>query len=309
MPFAKHRKTMRRTMFLEHDLLEQHDSVQYFLNIVPTERLRFEKLTKLILPDNNDSNETVERRNSNEKSEIDYYTSSLIKDEPLHRVAEKLISQGIPERKSDDRLGRHYYQFYIVLHYKGLGYSEQETIQRLTEWALNERQHNRSKSTEEEIRQDVASDVRHIYLKDKHFYSSKPPEIAFSRTDMEVIHAFHEPAIKRVAWAVFVLGRMFHEEGRLYFSVRQIEKMTGCSRNTVHRRLKILLNMQFLQLIEKGEYHSAKPKASVYAVPALLKSESEIIRITPRSTEWREIFEETFASALDHQGKQTGTLT
>ncbi|MBP1906315.1 DNA-binding transcriptional regulator YhcF (GntR family) [Paenibacillus turicensis] len=295
LPFAIHRKTMVRTTYLQHNLLFQENAIEYFLNIEPMGKERFEFLTNDLFAEQlQDDTPTIECSKS--KVENNYSTKpNVLKGTPLHLAAEKLLHDGIPERGIEDKQGRHFYQFLIALYFKEQGYSEQETAHKVTEWALREKQYQRAKSSEDEIRQDVANDIHHIYCKDKKLFIPRQKEISVSYADIQLVQEIHDPVTQQIAWAILVLGRMFQKEGQVYFSIRQLVAMTGFSRNTVHRRLQVLIEANFIQLIQNGQYKSSKSMASLYVIPALLRdAESDTFIIPIKSTQWDEIFDETF---------------
>ncbi|RCX15632.1 IclR-like helix-turn-helix domain-containing protein [Fontibacillus phaseoli] len=297
LPFAIHRKTMIRTMFLEHNLFPTSDSVQYFLDIVPTSNKRFEQLAIALLEEVSDNSEIKDQLVQQSEELVEepiqsVRTPEFIRGSSLNQLAEKLLKYGIPQRTPGDSFGRHYYQYFIALFFKDQGFSEKKTIVKVIEWALREKRYNRSSSTEEEIYQDVTIDVHHIYAKNKKFYSAIPNELSFSIADIEMVSQFEEPITQYVAWAILVLGRMFHHQGRLFFSVRQLAAMTGYSRSTVHRRLQILIAMNFIRVIERGQYRSEK--SSVYHIPALLNVSEVEFKVTTESAEMHGIFEESF---------------
>ncbi|MOA31291.1 hypothetical protein D3C78_1524400 [compost metagenome] len=111
----------------------------------------------------------------------------------------------------------------------------------------------------------------------------------------------YDPVLQQVAWAIIILGRMYHENGQVYFSIRQLEDMTGISRNTVHRRVIALRESGFLELIQNGYYKMEKSIASLYKVPTLLNQDaSEQFSILVQSTKWDEIYEEALVQLYKH---------
>ncbi len=304
MPFAKHRKTNVRTTFLQHDLQSHDNAVQYFLNIIPMQKQRFDTLARNALAEQMQkeaftigrsklSKEAENKPKTDKAKDAAATKRNALKSTPLAIVAQKLLQDGIPQQDAEVQQGRHYYQFLVALYYKEQGYSEQETTKKVMEWALREKQMNRAKSSESEIKQDVTTDVYHIYAKDKKFFATRAREMTFYEDDIRVVQELYEPTLQQIAWAILILGRMYHENGQLYFSIRQLEAMTGISRNTVHRRLIVLKESGFLEVIEHGYYKQDKSMASLYHVPALLNQENKpSFMLTIQATEWNEIYEE-----------------
>ncbi|WP_019638530.1 TOTE conflict system archaeo-eukaryotic primase domain-containing protein [Paenibacillus fonticola] len=308
LPFAIHRKSMVRTTFLQHDLQPIEDAVAYFLNIQPISKEQVQFLSNTRLDDDErlqKSDLTIGRsKQSIEVSATQLVPSAKKADlnsTALSVAAQKLLEDGIPQYDAEQQKGRHYYQFIIALHYKEQGLTESETIEKVTEWALRERRMNRSKSSEQEIKRDVATDVHHIYIKDKKFFAARAREVVFYAEDIRTIQEMYDPVLQQVAWAIIILGRMYHENGQVYFSIRQLEDMTGISRNTVHRRVIALRESGFLELIQNGYYKMEKSIASLYKVPTLLNQDaSEQFSILVQSTKWDEIYEEALVQLYKH---------
>ncbi|MNO23414.1 MarR family protein [compost metagenome] len=296
LPFAIHRKTMKRTSFLDHYLFPLSDGVQYFLNIVPIAKKRFEQLAFDALETEENSSAILQVSKEYEETPVESMNrTEFIKKSSLNQLAEKLLEFGIPKRVPGDSFGRHYYQYFIALYYKEQGLSEEETLNEVLKWALREKCYKRSNSSEREIIQDVTIDVHHIYGKDKMFYSAIPPEISFSKADIEFLFSVEEIICQYVAWAVLVLGRIYHHNGRFFFSVRQLASVTGLSRSAVHRRLRILIAMNYIYVIEQGEYLSKK--SSVYHIPALLDETKVAFTVSAVSVDFQEIFRKSFKYA------------
>ncbi|MNW47130.1 hypothetical protein D3C74_244520 [compost metagenome] len=300
LPFAIHRKTMIRTTFLQHDLQPMEDSVHYFLNIQPIHKERFSILNQIsddgAAPEASSTKGSSTKQTSEASKAIPSPVAKAedVKSNALSLVAQKLLNEGIPQRDAADIKGRHYYQFIVALYYKEQGFSELETTQKVTNWALNEKKMNRSQSSVHEIRQDVKTDVHHIYVKDKKFFATRAKEVVFYEEDIRITEEILDPILQKIAWAIIILGRMYHEDGQMHFSIRQLEEMTGISRNTVHRRVKTLIKSGMLELIETGSYKQGKALASLYKVPTLLNQNMEESLFTCiESSTWNDIYQET----------------
>ncbi|WP_434749658.1 TOTE conflict system archaeo-eukaryotic primase domain-containing protein [Paenibacillus amylolyticus] len=299
LPFAIHRKTMIRTTFIQHDLQPMEDTVQYFLNIQPIHKEHFSILNQIVENAPVPEDTVTLGRSTKQTSKASKPISSPVaeadelKSTTLSVVAQNLLHNGIPVRDAADTKGRHHYQFLIALYYKEQGFSESETIQKVTAWALNEKKMNRSQSSQQEIKQDVKTDVHHIYVKDKKFFATRAKEVVFYEEDIQAMEEILDPVLQQTAWAILILGRMYHEDGQIHFSIRQLEKMTGISRNTVHRRVKALIKSGMLELIEKGSYKKEKSLASLYKIPALLNQNmEESFTVFVQSSTWNEIYQE-----------------
>lgn len=291
IPFGIHRKTTVRTVFVDHDLLQLEDPVSYFLHIEPMESERFLTLSQEL-----EAYEGIEFKTDeylNKSTEPPALQDHI---RPGYRQAENLIHHGMDTSDITDKRRRHYYQMFVILYYKDQGCSVEQTTLKTIEWALNEKECKRSDSSIEEIKLDVVADVEHIYRKNKKFRVRSRGNIVVSRRDIELINASWDEPTKRIAWCILLLGYMFHKDGQFFFSIRQLEKMTGCSRNTVDRRVKWLRENDFMQRIHKGYFHSNKSSASTYYIASLVQSNSDSLLITLETAAdtFTGLFEETY---------------
>ncbi|WP_017756025.1 TOTE conflict system archaeo-eukaryotic primase domain-containing protein [Calidifontibacillus oryziterrae] len=288
LPFAIHKKANVRTTFKTNSLQELKNPIQYFLDIKPISGWDIQE--RLILL----KEETLQHR----KLEKKYTESELppLREQicPGYSLGKKLIDKGMQSVEMTESKRRHYYQFFVALYYKSQGYSEEQTKDKVIEWAINELKQGRSNSSQDEIILDVTNDIAHIYRKNKQFHHKSNSIIVVSKNDIEAVNMYDDFFMKKVIWCILLLGSMFHENGEFYFSLRQIAKMTDCSKNTVDRRLRILIEDGFVVRTCTGSYNSYNPRASNYFVPSLLKPRIDNYEMQPTANTFKELFEETY---------------
>lgn len=282
---------MRRTLFVGHNLQALNDSIEYFLQIRPMDINRFYQIWRTIEPEmNEDISESCQGNSIVAKSKL---TAEIPQGSLLagYTLAQKLIQFGMDPQEMTATRRRHYYQLFVILNYKHEGYSREETAKKVIEWAMNERQHGRSNSTEQEIISDVQSDVKGIYDDNKHFPAMICDEVRVSQLDIAYVRNIKNETTRKIVWCIIILGRMFNNQGQFFFSIRQIGAITGCKKSTVHARVKELMKNEQLMLMQRGSYY--KQQASSYYMRILEEYHPDTTLPSGSST-FQGVFEDTY---------------
>lgn len=291
LPFGIHRKVMVRTIFIGHDLEALENPVTYFLNIEPTESMLFHNIYKSI------GCKIIEDTSINIKIPVKVKPSIESKILSGWSFGKSLVENGMKPEMMTTEYRRHYFQLFVILYYKQQGLGVEEATKAVIEWGLNERRYGRSKSSEDEIKLDVTADVKRIYKEDKSFNVKSHAEIIVSQSDIDTTLAYTDLTTRRIVWGILLLGRMFHQEGVLFFSIRKLENITGCKRYQVHSKVVELRERGFIELREQGCFSRRSPKASSYYVPSLVQTEpiNDGIKIVTKANTFSGLYVESFA--------------
>lgn len=289
LPFGMHRKVMCRTVFIGHDLQEVNDPTFYFLHIQPMNYNKFNKIWQSIQPEIEHLTHKDDVVIAKEVLQTPVPQGSLLAGFSL---AQNLIQYGMNPEEMTDARRRHYYQFFVILYYKHQGFNENETAKKVIDWAINEKNCGRSKSSEEEITLDVLSDVRCVYGENKQFSAMHCNQITVSHQDIAYLQDIADETTRRVVWCIIIIGRMFQIQGQFFFSLRKIESMTGCKKSTVHSRVKQLLNDGVIELKQKGSFYNQQ--ASNYYMSLLEEYQPDTILPTEATT-FQGIFEDSYS--------------
>ncbi|TVX97952.1 hypothetical protein [Cohnella terricola] len=279
---------MRRTVFVGHELQALDDPIDYFLRIQPMDSNHFIQIWQTIQPEFEatacEHTEIVARQ----KMMSETPQGSLLAG---YALAQKLIQYGMDLEEMTATRRRHYFQFFVILYYKHQGFNQAETVKKVMEWASRERACGRSKSSIEEIEQDVQADVKCIFAENKHFGTMICDEILVSHVDIAYVQSIADDTTRKVVWCIIILGRMFHVQGRFFFSFRKIEEITGCKKSTVYTRVRQLIENRFIELQKQGSYY--KQQANIYYM-RLLEQWQPDKTLPIEATTLQEIFENTY---------------
>ncbi|MGG4553035.1 TOTE conflict system archaeo-eukaryotic primase domain-containing protein [Paenibacillus humicus] len=288
LPLGIQKKTNHRTVFVDYDLEPLADPFEYFLSIQPIRNTEMEQILQ-------DADEMTIAEANNEPNDYGLHQQVVITPMAeefgtVKALAEQLIQYGIGKWMTETKR-RHYYQFYVILYYKWRGIPKGEIIQKVTEWALKQKELGHSTSSDQEIITDVRYDVESIMAdSEKYLYGGFTHEFVIYETDIELARKITNEIERKIYWAILLLGRLFHSEGRFYFSQRRIVQMTGIPKTTVHRTIHKLQQAGILHLVQRGNYK--KLLANEYAMPHLLTTSKPMME--PETNNFRELFQTTY---------------
>lgn len=288
LPLGIQKTTNKRTEFVDFNLEPIADQNEYFLSIQPISDIKIEQ----ILQDADEMNITDAyiETNNDELHEQAVITPMAVEFGTVKARAENLIQYGIGKWMTDTQK-RHYNQFFVILYYKWLGLPKKEIIEKVTEWALKQRELGLSTSSEQEIIWDVRYDVESIMADPKKYlYGGFTHEFVIYETDSEMAGKITNEVERKIFWAILLLGRLFHSGGQFYFSQRRIVQMTGIPKTTVHRTIHKLQQLGILHLKKRGNYR--KLIANEYMMPQLLTSSKPMME--PKTNNFSELFQITY---------------
>lgn len=299
LPLGIHRKTGKRTVFIDHTLTPIPEPSEYFLQISPLNASEMDEIMSKALTIYDIRTlekkplEDVTQRIEEARDEFRSIKPPINQQSPLRLKSERLLRDGIREEDLENGKGRHALQFFIILYLKEQGFTLQETIDQTYQWALREKARGYVESSDTNVYKDIKKNTKQVYKHDMGLFDSQGRPFEMYQRDLALAGAYKRENTRKVVWSILLLGRIFHNEGQLFFSVRQIEEMVNVPRNTVHRILKSLEKDQFLKLLESGTYKGKK--ASTYFIPSLLEqSPIQSIELQEIFT-YQQLFEETYS--------------
>jgi biotin operon repressor len=303
LPFALHLATGQRSHWVDHELNPIKDQIGYFLGIEPMHKDTFAQIIDNALqiadvrtlerrrPD------TVDRILAEAERELGHIKPPVKRDSTLHKYAERLIKQGLTDDDLAKGHGRHYAQFFVACHYKELGYTEQQVIELVTEWALEQKRRGMAEATESFIRRDVARNVRQIFKHDLGLYDSAGRPFEVYKSDVIFASQFRNSTARKVLWAMIIWMRIYaNDDGTFWMSQRTVQEMTGLSFATVNKWIRRLRDNGVIEIVKEGSY--GKRHATVYRIPGLMNNDTDDHGVLITGNSYQDIFDQSYTLAL-----------
>ena len=283
LPLAFHKKSNSFAHYVFKDtFLPVPHSVNYFLSITPIKREKMLEAINYVLQKRHKKIgskntllgtfpiENVDTRLERAKSDFSNMKMPVNHSSGLRKKVQKLLDAGL------DKSGtRHHSQFLIALYFKEEGVSLEDAIKQMSKWITVQWKKGKSKESDLGFLLDeVNRQVRNVYEEDfTGLYDSRGRIPVMTHEDAIFASGFTNKNVRKVVWALLMIGRMYNQDGVFSADMVSIGKMVGLTRQTVSKLLKILLNNGIIEL--KEDYTYVENKARTYFMPALIGSNLE----------------------------------
>ncbi|MCL6575555.1 hypothetical protein [Kyrpidia sp.] len=305
LPLAVHKATGRRQKYVNPVTLEPvEDSMAYFLGIgqIPLDRMNAVIDSVLRKPAERYPLESAETRLDRAKREFTSIHLPKNNNSKLRQEAETLLRYGLRERGT-----RHESQFKIALYLKESGVSMEEAIEIMSDWA--KRQFERGMTNEKNLSfvlKEAKRCVEETYQNENYvgLLDSRGQTPTITTHDLAFAAQFQNKNMRKIVWALILLGRMYHKDGQFDAPMEGIGEMTGLTRQTVSKYLDLLQADGVIQLVE--EYDHTKKRARRYFMPNLVeevRDRKEVQEIMIESDSIGRAYVETF-DVLEHFAKR-----
>ncbi len=280
LPLGIHKKTKKKTVFLNHNRTKIRDQTKYFLNIKPMPKDDFMKLIDVALTYKDVRTlerlppESTSKRLTNANEELKDIKIPINQKSSIKKLAMRLITEGISQKDINEGNGRHSLQFYVALHYKDEGYSKDEVIQLVTDWALIQKQNGMAESSEDHIKRDVYKDVTHIFKYDKGIYDSRGRPFELYESDVLYASQFKNASARKIMLALLIWGRIYHKNGVFFIDMRTLEEISGITKKTICKYIYAFDKDGAITILEKGSY--GQHKSNEYYISQLVIQDNKI---------------------------------
>jgi hypothetical protein len=276
LPLALHLKSGMFAHYVDRYSLEPvSNSVAYFMGISQIPKEHMKAAIDRVLKDGGTKHasiaqlpmESLEKRL--ERADLEFADMHMPTNNSSHlrRYAESLLREGLQETGT-----RHHAQFILALYFKEQGTPMSQAIDEIQAWIKTQWERNMTHERNlEHLLREVSRNVSKVYANSAYvgLYDSRGREPTMTYEDAALAAGYKRRNVRRVVWALLMIGRIYHTGGIFAASMTSIAEMTGLCRQTVSKIMHDLIDTDLISVHE--EYRYSQRKARVYYMEHLAK--------------------------------------
>lgn len=270
LPLGVHRKTGRRSYFVDHTLAPVPDSVAYLLQIKPIPAALIATAARDYKPTFPDLSPELDRA----RSELEAWLLTQVgSKDSIEKLASDLYQQGLR------RVGtRHKAALLIAVWLKERGVKEAEALEKLLAWTERERKRGLVEHDRRHTDSDTFWIVKWVYANPTYLRQPMLERVRITPSDAEVVLGLKQRSARRVFFELITVAKQYGEKGEFFASYEWLGKRLGDFRANVRRTVKnYLLPAGVLAEVRRGDITPRRQRlATTWRIPHLAEGVVEM---------------------------------